>query len=273
MKSFAGKVAIVTGGGGNGIGNALANELAAAGAIVAFCDIQDLEKTEKELAGRGATYYSEAVDMADKAAIDTFVAHVLERFGCIDIVINNAGIALGDRTFGEVTVEDFERVTDINYWGVVHMTQRCYPHLLQRPEAAIVNISSSQGILGLPYLVPYCTTKFAVRGLTDSLRTEHAIRGITNVTVHAVHPGAVATDITLHADYLGKNSQAFHEDLQRTGATPTEAARTILRGILKNKGRIFISDGRFQDLVARALPSRYPVVVKAMLRMKKVEAR
>ncbi|MBZ5869583.1 SDR family NAD(P)-dependent oxidoreductase, partial [Escherichia coli] len=117
---------------------------------------------------------------------------------------------------------------------------------------AIVNISSSQGILGAPYLVPYCTTKFAVRGFTDSLRAEHRIRGIRNVTVHTVHPGAVATDITLHADYQDGSSQRFHEMLQQ-GTQPARAARIILDGVLRNRARIFISDGRAQDLLARLL--------------------
>lgn len=272
MKNFSGKVAIVTGGGGTGIGNALVNELAAASATVAFCDIVGLDTTSAELDARGATYHAATVDIADKAAIDAFVDDVVRRFGHVDLVTNNAGIALGDRTFGEVTPRDFERITDINYWGVVHTTMRCYPHLLERPEAAIVNISSSQGVLGLPYLVPYCTTKFAVRGFTDSLRVEHRIRGIRNVTVHAVHPGAVATDITLHADYQDSGSQAFHEDLQQ-GASPREAARTILRGVQRRRGRIFISDGRPQDLVARVFPSHYEHAVRAMLRAKKIEVR
>lgn len=272
MKDFRGKVAIVTGAGGTGIGNALANELAERGAVVAFCDIAGLERTEEQLTARGADFLAKHVDIADRQAVDGFIAEVMARFGRIDLLINNAGIALGDRTFSEVTPEDFERITGVNYWGVVHTTQRCYPHLLSRPEAAIVNISSTQGILGLPYMVPYCTTKFAVRGFTDSLRAEHRIRGIRNVTVHTVHPGAVATDITLHADYQDSSSQQFHEMLQR-GTSPARAARIILDGVIRNRGRIFISEGRVQDLLARVLPTANTAVVRAIMRMKGIERR
>lgn len=272
MKSFKGKVAVVTGGGGRGIGNALVNALARHGATVAFCDIKDLEKTEKELEALGATWFSSTVDMVNKQAINQFVDQVIEKFGHIDLLINNAGIALGDRTFGEVSEADFERITNINYWGVIHTTQRCYPTLLTRPEAAIVNLSSTQGILGLPYLVPYCTTKFAVRGFTDSLRAEHKIRGVKNVTVHTVHPGAVATDITLHADYHDSSTQKFHDGLQK-GTPPAEAANIILNGVLKNKGRIMISDGAAQDILARLLPESYVPVVRQIMRMRRIAVR
>lgn len=270
MKSFENKVAIVTGGGGNGIGHNLVVALAEKGAKVAFCDIAKLESTEEKLKAMGAEYYSAPVDMSDKAQINDFVQAVLDEFGAIDILINNAGIALGDKTFDQVTEEDFERITDINYWGVVHTTQRCYPHMMKQPEAAIANLSSSQGILGAPHLVPYCTTKFAVRGFTDALRAELYVAGVRNLTVHCVHPGAVATNITLNADYHGKSTESFHKMLQK-GTPPRKAAEVILKGIQKNKGRIFISDGRVQDFVARLVPTHFVVLVKWMLKLRKVE--
>jgi len=272
VKSFQDKVAIVTGGGGSGIGNALVNELARRGSKVAFCDIAKLEKTCSELSSYGVESFSENVDMADKRAIDAFIEHVLARFGHIDLLINNAGIALGDLTFAETSEADFERITNINYWGVIHTTQRCYPHLLKRPDAAIVNISSSQGILALPYLVPYCTTKFAVRGFTDSLRAEHRIRGIENVSIHTVHPGAVATDITLNADYHNSSTRRFHEDLQK-GVKPRDAARIILDGVRTNKARILISDGWAQDLLARLAPAHYVHAVRLIMRLRSIEVR
>lgn len=210
--------------------------------------------------------------MADKRAIDGFVEQVLARYGQIDLLINNAGIALGDLTFGEVSEADFEKITAINYWGVVHTTQRCYPHLLKRPEAAVVNLSSSQGILALPYLVPYCTTKFAVRGFTDALRAEHRLRGIRNLSFHTVHPGAVATNITLNADYHNSGTERFHRMLQQ-GTSAARAAEIILRGVQRGTGRIFISDGRAQDLLARLLPDAYIAVVRWMMRARKIAVR
>lgn len=279
MKSFHDKVAIVTGGGGNGIGNALVRELVSEGAHVAFCDIAGIEDTLANVLGEAANdaatqltdtgrrIYNEIVDMGDKAAIDRFVDNVLREFGHVDILINNAGIALGDIPFDKVSVEDFEKITDINYWGVVHTTQRLYSHMLQRPEAAIANLSSTQGILAAPHLVPYCTTKFAVRGFTDALRIESKLRGFKHIGIHTVHPGAVATNITLNADHHGNNTPKFHEMLQKRGVSPQKAAQTILKGIRKKRGRIFISDGKTQDRIARLLPNGYSFFVRLMLKI------
>jgi NAD(P)-dependent dehydrogenase (short-subunit alcohol dehydrogenase family) len=272
MKTFNNKVAIVTGGGGDGIGHHLVMELARRGAKVAFCDIANRDASEAMLAEIKADFYSEQVDMGDKSAINVFVDNVIAHFGHIDLLINNAGIALGDLTFGEASEQDFEKITNINYWGVIHTTQRCYQHLLSRPESAIVNLSSSQGILALPYLVPYCTTKFAVRGFTDSLRAEHRIRGIHNLTLHTVHPGAVATNITLNADHHNSSTKHFHAELQK-GTQPSVAANIILRGVQKNVGRIFISDGRVQDILARLMPSAYVGVVRWLMRMRGIAVR
>lgn len=271
MKTFKDKVVVVTGGGGTGIGNALVRAFAKQGAHVAFCDIVGLEKTINDISIYKVKSYSENVDLSKKACIKKFSENVIHKFGYIDILINNAGIASGDVSFDELTEEDFEFITDINYWGVVRTTQAFYPHLLNRPEAVLVNISSSQGILAAPFLVAYCTTKFAVRGFTDALRAEHYIKGINNFTVHTVHPGAVSTNITLHAKYQSKRSNQFHELLQKNGVTPEAAAENILRGIKRRKSRIFISDGYLQDIVARLLPSSYPLLLKRYMKWKKID--
>ena len=120
--------------------------------------------------------------------------------------------------------------------------------------------------------MPYCTTKFAVRGFTDSLRAEHQLRGIKNLTIHTVHPGAVATSITLNADYHNSSTQSFHQMLQK-GTPPAAAARRILQGVQKNMGRIFISDGAIQDKVARLLPAGYVPLVKLGMRLKGLKIR
>lgn len=269
MKDYKNKIAVITGA-ASGIGQALVIELAKRGAKLAFCDIASLADTENKIAQYGASIYSEKVDIGDKAAIRSFADNVISHYGCVDLLINNAGIALGDRSFSELTSADFEKITNINYWGVIETTLSFYSHMLKQPQAAIVNISSSQGILALPQLVPYCTTKFAVRGFTDTLRMEHQIRGIKNITFHTVHPGRVATDITLHADYQDARSQAFHKDLQK-GSTPAQAANTILKGVSKNNGRIFVSDGRLHDILARLMPSSAHYVIRLMMKLKGIK--
>ena len=268
------RVVIITGGGG-GSGAAMGRRFAGAGARAVV--LADRDETAARAAaatlGLGAAGVGVGLDVTDESAVVALVEDVLQRFGTVDVLINNAGIALGDRTFEEVSEPDFERITNINYWGVVHTTQRLYPHMLKRPQAAIANLSSSQGILAAPYLVPYCTTKFAVRGFTDALRAEHAVRGLRNLTFHTVHPGAVATNITRNADYQGPNSDHFHKALQTRGATPEKAADTILRGIANGTGRIFIADGRAQDLLARLVPTQVPRLLELYMKLEGVKPR
>ncbi len=270
MKDFKNKVAVVTGAGGSGIGNALVRALAQAGAHVAFCDIVNLEKTLEDIKNCPIQVYSEVVDIGNKEAINKFAANVLGKFGHVDILINNAGIATGDRKYEEMTDEDFEKITDVNYWGVIRSTKAFYPSLISRPESAIVNISSTQGILAAPFMVSYCTTKFAVRGFSDSLRVEHQIRNIKNLTIHTVHPGAVATNISLNAEHQGERTRNFHKLLQKRGVTPDKAASVILNGIRKKRSRIFISDGRVQDILARLFPSALHRIIRLVMKSQKL---
>ncbi|KAA1194132.1 SDR family oxidoreductase [Pseudohalioglobus sediminis] len=271
MRDFKQKVAVVTGG-ASGIGQALALELARRGADVAYCDVADLGQTDKLMAALPGRHLSARVDISDRAAVAAFREQVLAQYDHVDVLINNAGIALGDRTFPELTQQDLEKITGVNYWGVVHTTQLFYPDLLERPQSALVNLSSAQGILALPYLVPYCTTKFAVRGFTEALRVEHTVRGLEHMSIHCVHPGAVATDITRNADYQGENSQRFHEELQQ-GVKPERAAQLILRGVSKGKGRIFIGNGIWNDRLARWFPNTYPGLIKRIMRLTGVAIR
>ena len=162
---------------------------------------------------------------------------------------------------------DFEKITRINYWGVIHTTQRCYPHLLKRPEAAIVNLSSSQGILALPYLVPYCTTKFAVRGFTEALRQELELQKV-KVSATSVHPGGIKTNIARAARMdksvtnlgLSTNSTEKFEKLFST--TADDAAAVIIKGVEKNQRRVLVgNDAKVLDLMVRLFPSTYQKLV------------
>ncbi len=272
MKSFKNKVAVITGA-ASGIGQASAVAFAEAGADIACNDIADLSETTALIKSKGVRLYTEKTDMADRQAIKTFRDNVIKEFGQVDVLLNNAGIALGDRNFQELTIEDFDKITDINYWGVVFTTKIFYEDLLARPEAAIANVSSTAGLLGTPMLIPYCTTKFAVRGFTDALRAEHAVRNLEHVSVHTVHPGLVSTNITLNADYQGSNSGFFHDMLQKRGVSPQQAAADILNGIKNKTPRIMISDAWAQDLFVRLIPENTHTAMKLLMGMVDIDAR
>lgn len=260
MKSLKDKVVVITGGGGTGMGNALVKQCAQAGAHVATCDIANLEKTEKEVSHYPVETYFEHVDVGNMDALEVFANNVISKFGRIDILINNAGIALGEQHFADVSFEDFQKITNINYWGVVRLTQLFYPYLLKSPEAAIASTSSVYGLVGMTYAVPYSTTKFAVRGFSEALRTEHKIRKVNNITVHCIHPGAVATAIATSFEHKSVNSEKFEKMLTK-GVSSESAAKTIIKGIMKNKARILVSEAYQYDWMSRLLPSLYYKVI------------
>ena len=172
MFSLAGQTAIVTGG-SQGIGLAIADRLASAGATVAIVDIN--EETGKKAVDRIANgcFYVHA-DITDATAIEKTVAEVLRRKGQIDILVNNAGIAGRAAPIEEQTNDDWQKIIAINLSGVFYFCRAVVPHMRARRYGRIVNIASIAGKEGNPRMIPYSATKAAVIGLTKSLGKELA---------------------------------------------------------------------------------------------------
>lgn len=254
------KVAVVTGA-GSGIGRALAKQLAKKGATVIINDFNEetLAETAQMIQKKGNKCSSYPFDVSNRAAVYNFAENVLSEHGPVDIVINNAGVALGRYSVLEVDYEDFEWVMGINFWGVVYGTKAFLPHLLKRPAASIVNISSVFGLAGIAEQAPYCSTKFAVRGFTESLRME--LLEYPNITVTSVHPGGIKTNIVLNGRAQDeatkeKTNKIFQKKLTRT--TASAAAKKIIKGITKNKSRVLIGpDATIMDRIIRLFPVRY----------------
>lgn len=270
-----GKIAVVTGA-GSGIGRALALALSKEGARLALNDFnkQTLEETGalvEEQGGEAPLLVD--FDVADHKKMHAFAEQVASHFGQVDIMINNAGVALGKVTAEDVEYEDFEWIMGINFWGMVYGSKAFLPFLKARTEASLVNISSLFGLIGIAYQAPYCTTKFAIRGFTESLRME-MLDLSPQVCVTSVHPGGIKTKIARSARVVGsatkKESEQlvnkFEQSFMKT--TAEEAARVILKGIKKKKGQVIIgNDAKIPSLIARVLPSRYiNIIGKAMKR-------
>lgn len=265
MRNFKDKIVVITGA-GSGIGRALAIELAKRGAILILSDRNEdtLLETKNSVNTYGADCYTYVVDVSDEKAIQQFAKTVLKEHSYIDLLFNNAGIALGKISLQDVKMEDFKKIMDINVYGVIHHTKLFLDTLLQRPEAVVVNISSLFGLVGIAEQVPYCTTKFAVRGFTESLRMELMN---TNVEVYCVHPGGINTNIYKDAIHYERNAtldERFQKALERT--SPQEAAQTILKHIEKKKSRILIGiDAEMGDRLARTLPLGYSNIIKRIV--------
>jgi NAD(P)-dependent dehydrogenase (short-subunit alcohol dehydrogenase family) len=259
MSGFAGKVAVVTGA-GSGIGAALSARLAAQGASLALCDIDGsaLGATAASARQAGGKVYEATVDVADRAAMQTFAKDVRGEFGVVHQIYNNAGIGhIGPIT--DVDYEDIRRVMDVNFWGVVHGTKEFLPHLIESGDGHVVNISSVFGIVAAPWLSGYDAAKFAVRGFTEALRGELLAAGHP-VRVTCVHPGGVRTPFVEHADASpGEDLAAVERYFRRITVTTADgAARAILRGVRLNRARLLVGpDARMADAGQRIFGSQY----------------
>lgn len=269
MQFFQNKVVALTGA-GSGMGRAMALQLAVAGARLALNDwnSQSLEETIEVIKQYEVDFIAEVFDVSQKEQFYSFADKVVQHFGQVDIIINNAGIALPQQSIAEINFDDFEKIVNINLWGMIYGTKAFLPYLKQQPTGAIANISSVFGIHGYPGQGPYVTTKFAIRGFTETLRME--LTG-TKITVTSIHPGGIKTNIVRNIE-MENQTQKEEMALGFEELAPTssdEAARVILNGIKKGKKRILIGkDAYFLDIIARLFPASYE---KILMRIRKME--
>ena len=265
MKTFKNKVVVITGA-GSGIGRALAQSFAKEGARLALNDYNSdsLAETAQMLKSSQASIFQSAFDVSDKAAMFDFAEQVIAEFGQVDIMINNAGVALGDYAFDQIDLDMFERVMDVNFNGVLYGSKAFIPYLLKRQEAALVNVSSIFGLAGIAMSSAYCSSKFAVHGLTQSLIQEHQK---SVLTVHSVHPGGIDTNITRNAIDYKEIHEKFHKEFLKR--SPISAAQTIIKGIRKRRTRILIGGEAHQlDVMVRILPVLGVKLVNNIIRRK-----
>lgn len=263
MKEFTGRVAAVTGA-GSGIGRALAKDLAGRGCHLALSDIDEigLAETVKQCETSGVKVTSQRLDVADRAAVHAWADRVVEEHGRVNLIFNNAGVALVS-TVEAMSYEDFEWLMRINFWGVVHGTKAFLPHLRESGEGHVVNVSSVFGLISVPSQSAYNSAKFAVRGFTDALRMELEIDGAP-VSATTVHPGGIKTNIARNA--RTDDSAGTLDGFEDIGASfdkialtsPEKAARQILAAVGGNRRRALIGpDAKLIDLISRGPAKMY----------------
>lgn len=267
MKNFSNKTAAITGA-GSGIGRALARQLAKEGCHLSLADVNEVGLTEtveliKAAGFRGKVTFAK-VDVANRAAVETWAKKSIKEHGQISLLFNNAGIAQAG-TVESNSIEDYEKVLNVNLWGVIYGTKAFLPHMREQNEGHIVNISSVFGLQSQPGVSAYNASKFAVRGFTESLRQElDMIKG--NVSASCVHPGGINTNIvadSVISDSVGEMMGASSESARKRFSallltTPERAATVIITGVRRNARRILIgADARLLDWEARFLPTGY----------------
>lgn len=269
MKSFDSKVAAITGA-GSGIGRALALNLAKQGCALAVSDVdeQGLQETLDQLKDFDIKVTSQKLDVADRKAIYAWADQVVADHGQVNLIFNNAGVALGSSVEG-MDDDDLEWLMDINFWGVVNGTRAFMPHLKASGAGHIINTSSIFGLAGIPSQSAYNASKFAVRGFTESLRQELDLSK-SCVSATSVHPGGIKTNIAASArfsdnmqDLVGASADDAKANFEKLFITTADkAAKVILRAVKRNQRRVLIGpDAYAVDLMVRFMPSTYQRLV------------
>jgi short-subunit dehydrogenase len=193
-----------------------------------------------------------------------FAQDVLVEQGQVDILVNNAGITLTPTVFEDISDEQFKKVIDVNMWGVYYGMREFLPFLRTRPEAVVVNIASLAGLVGLYGYSPYAMSKFAIRGLTESLQSE--LVG-SNVSILIVYPGGVKTNLIKNAPDLSNSEQrenAHPEFTRSAGVTPEKAAGKILSAVKKNKRLLIIgTDAKIVNSIRGMFPNSFPTILQS----------
>jgi short-subunit dehydrogenase len=266
MTAIKGAATAVTGA-ASGIGRALAIELAARGSDLALADRDEagLAAVAAEI-GSKVKVSTHRLDVGEPAQIAGFARDAIAAHPALNIVVNNAGVALLGQ-FHEIDQAQMDWLFNINFWGAVHSTRAFLSHLATRKEAHIVNVSSIFGIVAPPGQTAYAAAKFALRGFSESLRHELQMAS-SPVRLSVVHPGGILTNIVRNSRAgSGVTDNARRaESIERfdtiAKTTPKEAALTIINGIEKNRPRILIGgDARMMDFLQRLRPATYWAVL------------
>jgi len=256
MKKLKDRVAVVTGAAG-GIGRATSLALAKEGCHLAVCDVNSagLEETAAMARQLGRNVSTHIVDVSNKERMRSFVDEVIAQHGQVHILVNNAGVTVTS-PFESHSLEDFEWIVGINFWGVIYGCKFFLPHLQQVDEAHIVNLSSLFGLLGVPAQSSYCATKFAVHGFSEALWVELRDQGIG---VTSVHPGGVRTDIAKSARAVsaGVKDQAINV-IERFSVSPEHCAKLIVNAIKKNKMKQLVTRETHLISIAKRFAPQLP---------------
>jgi len=274
MKTLDGKVVVITGA-GSGIGRAVALNCARRGSLLALSDVNEAGlAVTVELAKQAGSpeVRADRLDVSDRDAMSRYALDVVQQFGRVNVIVNNAGVSLtGDLT--DLEYADIDWIVGVNWWGVLYGTKEFLPHLIASGDGHVVNLSSLFGLISMPGQSIYNATKYAVRGMSEALREEMLIAGHP-VGVTSVHPGGIKTDIVRNSRVSAKEDKEATSELFDTKLakmTPDRAAEIIVNGILKNRARVLVGldahamhhfakllGSRYQDVIAKAQPKVVP---------------
>jgi short-subunit dehydrogenase len=253
--SFRDKVALITGG-SRGLGLMLARQLCRRGAHLALIarDVDELLRTKIDLDRYGTEVLNLQCDLLDPRQIQSAVRQTIERFGKIDILINNAGV-IEVGPFQHMQRQDFERAMQLHFWAPFELTWQIIPEMRRQGGGRIVNIASIGGKIAMPHMAPYTASKFALVGFSDALRAE---LGRENIYVTTVTPGLMRTGSEIHARFKGDHAAEYKSF---TGASKLPfASMSAERAVRK----ILAACARGQPALVMPLSARAPIIANAL---------
>jgi NAD(P)-dependent dehydrogenase (short-subunit alcohol dehydrogenase family) len=258
-----GRVAVITGA-GSGIGRGIALAASRRGCALVLADVNEAGLAETAGMVRGVKVTTVRLDVTDRAATAALPHQVMADHGRVDLLVNNAGVAIGG-TFEQVAEDDFDWLMEVNFHSVVRLTRAFLPHLKASDAARIVNVSSLFGLIAPPSQTAYCASKFAVRGFSESLRKELEEEG-SSVGVTVVHPGGINTAIARNArlpklastaeqQFAAAEQERYQKFLRMS---PVKAGEIIVSAVESQRPRILVGgDAKIAGLVERLAPVGY----------------
>ncbi len=265
MAGFEGKRVLITGA-ASGIGLATAKAFALAGADLALCDldIEQLRAVSRTIPSRGALL-CEQTDVSQRQSMEALAERVHARFGCLDVLVNNAGVAVSGGLL-DTTLEDWEWILGVNLWGVIYGCKLFIPKMVERGTGGhVINVASAAGFLTSKMLSAYGTTKFGVFGLSESLRDELEEH---RIGVSTICPGIIDTNIVNNMRLRGVScEEGAHEAVKglykKRGYGPEHVADAILDAVRKNKAVVPVSpEAWFLWGLKRVFPQSAPTLLR-----------
>ena len=237
------KTVLITGG-SRGLGLVMAREFARQGSRLVLCarDAEELRQAQTDVESLGAEVMSVPCDVTNREAVNEMISAVNNRFGAVDVLVNNAGV-IQVGPLEVMTIEDFEHAMQSHFWGPLNTTMAVLPAMRQKKSGRIVNISSIGGKVSVPHLVPYSASKFALVGLSKGLRAELMKDGISVTTVC---PGLMRTGSPRNAEFKGQHQYEYawfsiSDSMPLLSVSAENAARQIVRACKRGQAELIIS--------------------------------
>ena len=264
---LTGRVVIVTGA-STGLGLTVARQAAGRGAklVIAARGEAELQAARDELSRGGAEVLAVPTDVSDEGQARNLVARAIERFGRVDVLVNNAGIIqVGPAE--TMTVDDFERAMGTNFWGELYPTLAVLPHMKAQGGGRIANVVSIGGKISVPHLLPYSASKFALTGLTEGLRAELAK---DNILVTGIYPGTIRTGGHTHAEFKGNQEAEYtwfglSDTIPGLSTSAESCARDLWEGVLNGDPEVIVGWNTRIGVIAHSLFPEWIVEALALV--------